>query len=66
MSDERQLIVSFASSESGVPNLMNARSSASRLIHRIEGGDITAKQALGYLTSLCNNALKDEIAIAVN
>ena len=64
-SDKRKLIVLFAFSKSGVPNLMNARSSASRLIHTIRVGDVTDKQALDYLTCLCHNASKDDIATAV-
>ena len=65
LSDDKQLIVMFASSESSVPNLMNSRSSASRLIHRIQVTDITDEQALDYLSCLCNGASKDELAIAV-
>ena len=55
----------FASSGSGIPNLLSARSSASRLFGGVNIGDITDEQALEYLTCLCNDASSDEIAAAV-
>ena len=65
ISDDGLLIVVFASSGSGIPNLLNARSSVSRLFGGVDVGDITDEQALEYLTCLCNDASSDEIAAAV-
>ena len=65
LSDDRLVVIAFASSDSGVPNLMYARSSVSRLLGGVDVGDITDEQALDYLTCLCNDASSDEIATAV-
>ena len=65
ISDDKLVIVAFASSDSLIPNLMRARSSASRLIGRVVIGDITDEQALDYLTCLCNDASSDELATVV-
>lgn len=65
MSDDRLVVMAFASSDSGVPNLMYVRSSVSRLLGGVDVGDITDEQALDYLTCLCNDASSDEIATVV-
>ena len=60
-SDAQSMVILFASSESIVPDILRSRSAKSRLGGEVRIGDITDKEAVGYLTCMCPNTSSDVI-----